>query len=298
MDFIRDFAYPLPLLVAAELMGFHKKDKVQLKRWSDVFAGMLSFRTTTAEDLHARQCMLEMRAYFDRIIADLRAAPNETLLSYLITPRDGSEPIDEDSLFANCVFLLAAGHETTTSVMGSGLLALLKHPEQLERLKRDESLMPNAVEELLRYESPVQWTSRRTKEEVELGGVKIPANTMVMISMGAANRDPRQFPDPDRLDITRANANKNLAFSGGNHYCLGAGLARIELQVGLATMLRRLPNLRVEPGFKVTWRKGTTLHSFESLPVLFDPVNEPRGEARATPAGEGRRAATASATSG
>lgn len=279
MDLVRDFAYPLPLLVVADIMGFRKEDKVMLKRWSDVFATMLAFQTTIREDLHARQCMIEMRQYFDNIVAELKARPNNSLLSQILTPRDGSEPMDLDELFGNCVFLLAAGHETTTSVMGNGLLALMKHPDQLLKLRNDLSLMPNAVEELLRFESPVQWTSRRAKEDLELFGNQIPKNMMVMVSMGAANRDPRQFPEPEKLDITRANANKNLAFSGGNHFCLGAGLARIELQVGMTALLTRLKNLRVKSGFEVTWRHGHTLHSFDSLPVEFDastPVEEAR----------------------
>jgi cytochrome P450 len=276
MDLVEDYAYPLPLLVVAEIMGFRREDKVMLKRWSDVFATMLAFSTTMREDLHARQCMIEMRRYFDEIVAELQARPNASLLSQLITPKDGSPPIDLDELFGNCVFLLAAGHETTTSVLANGVRALLNDERQLKMLMDDPALMVNAVEELLRYESPVHWTSRRAKEDLELGGVQIPKNSMVMISMGAGNRDERQYPDPDRLDITRANAKTNLAFSGGNHYCLGAQLARIELQVGLATLLKRCRNLRIQPGFEVTWRPGTTLHSFESLPVLFDSEEKAR----------------------
>lgn len=279
MDLIQDFAYPLPLLVVAEIMGFRREDKVQLKRWSDVFATMLAFQTTIRQDLHGRQCMIEMREYFDKIVAELKAHPNDSLLSQILTPEGGSEPMDLDELFGNCVFLLAAGHETTTSVMGNGVLALLKHRDQMQKLMADPSLMPNAVEELLRFESPVQWTSRRAKEDLELAGVKIAKNSMVMVSMGAANRDARQFPEPNKLDITRQNANKNLAFSGGNHFCLGAALARIELQVGLTELLKRLKNIRVKEGFAVTWREGHTLHSFDSLPIEFDPVTAPaRGQ--------------------
>jgi cytochrome P450 len=271
MDFVQDFANPLPLLVVADIMGFRREDKVDLKRWSDVFGVMLSFSTTIRQDLEGRAAMLEMRQYFDRIVDDLRREPNDSMLSQLITPRDGTAPIDFDELFANCVFLLAAGHETTASTMSSGIrLLLTKHPGELQRLIDDPSLIPNAAEELLRMESPVQWTSRRAKEDLELGGQKIAKNSMVMISMGAANRDPRQFPDPHRLDITRKDANRHLAFSGGNHFCLGAGLARIELQVGLSSLLRRLKNLCIEDGFEVEWRKGHTLHAFDHLPMTFE----------------------------
>jgi hypothetical protein len=272
MDLMYDFAVMLPLLVVADILGFRREDRHDLKRWSDVFGTMLSFTTTIGQDLESRRAMLDIRAYFDRIVEDLRRNPNDTLLSQIITPRDNSQPMDLDELFANCVFLLAAGHETTASTIGSGLRLLMKYPTELQRLRDDPSLIPNAVEELLRMESPVQWTSRRTKEDLELGGQQIAKNTMVMVSMGAANRDARQFPDPHRLDITRSNANRHLAFSGGNHFCLGAGLARIELAVGFATLLRRVKDLRIEPDFEVTWRTGHTLHAFDRLPMTFTPV--------------------------
>jgi cytochrome P450 len=142
--------------------------------------------------------------------------------------------------------------------------------------------MNNAVEELLRYESPVQWSGRRATEEIELAGHRIAKNEFVFISLGAANRDPRQFPDPDRLDLARANAPKHLAFSGGNHYCLGASLGRIELQVGFATMLRRLKNFRLRPGGKLHWRTGTAIRTLESLPIEFDAIT-PRTAEPASP---------------
>jgi len=146
---------------------------------------------------------------------------------------------------------------------------LQSHPDQLEKLRGDPSLVAGAVEELLRFESPVQWTSRQAKEDVDVGGVLIRKGDSILVSLGAANRDPRQFPDPDRLDITRKDAAKHLAFSGGIHFCLGAALSRVEAQVGLATLLRRLPRLRVEQSGKLKWKIGSTLHTLEELPAAF-----------------------------
>lgn len=270
MDLVQDFAYPLPLLVVAEMLGFRRADQARLRRWTEIFDVMISFRTTFEQDLESRRSMIEMRQYFDEIVAELRGTPNASMLSRLIHHPDPVAPIDLDTLFANCVFILAAGHETTASVIGSGMLALLRHPDQLQRLIDDPSLLPNAIEELLRLETPVQWTARRAKEELELGGVKIPRNALVAISLGAANHDPRQFSDPHRLDIARKDANKHLAFSGGNHFCLGAGLGRLELTVAFATLLRRCKNLRVAEGFEAKWRKGHTLRALEHLRITFD----------------------------
>jgi pimeloyl-[acyl-carrier protein] synthase len=267
-DFIKDFASPLPLLVVCDILGFPRADRHDIKRWSDAFAMLLSFRTTIAEDLYVRKCLVEMRGYFERVVADFRSNPNDSLVSRLSDP--AASPMDLDELFGNCVFLLAAGHETTTSVMANGLCALLRDRGVLQAVLADPSLIPNACEEMLRMESPVQWTSRRAKEGLELAGCKIEKNAMVLISIGAANRDPRQFPDPDRFDPAREDAAKHLAFSGGNHFCLGAGLARMELQVGIIAALTQLKNLRIAPGFKPSWRRGTTLHSIGSLPVLFE----------------------------
>jgi hypothetical protein len=303
MDFIRDFACPLPLYIVSDVLGLRRSDWRQLKEWSDVFGTLLSFRTTLEQDLHARSAMMEMRRYFDDVIAGVRAQPDASLLSQLVNPPAGATQIDLDDLFGNVVFMLAAGHETTTSVLGNGLRALLNHPDQLQRLQEDPSLINTAVEELLRLESPVQWTRRRATEDVELGGQLIQQGDVVIVSMGAANRDPRQFPDPHRLDVTRKDASKNLAFSGGSHYCLGAGLARIELQVGLTTLLRRLCDIRVVEGFKLNWRKGHTLRSFDSLPITFRVAtqNQPgahRGDVSQPSSFERRRGTTANATSG
>jgi cytochrome P450 len=270
MDLIDDFAYPLPLTIVAEMMGMAGEDFSLLKRWSNLFGRMLSFDTPLKQDLESRRDVIEARAYFDRMIA----RGNGTPLSRLLT---GPNAVDADELFANCGFLLAAGHETSTSLLGNGLRVLLDHPDQFAKLRDDPGVMTNAVEELLRFESPVQWSGRRATEDVELAGQRIKKNEFVFISLGAANRDPRQFPEPDKLDLTRANASKHLAFSGGNHYCLGAALGRIELQIGFATLLRRLKNFKIEATpSELRWRTGTAIRTLESLPVRFELNNDSR----------------------
>src|SRR5439155_10435510 len=150
----------------------------------------------------------------------------------------------------------------------NGIRILKEHPDQLELLRRDPSLVANAAEELLRFESPVQWTSRQALEDVEIGGVTIKTGESILLSLGAANRDAKMFPDPDRLDITRKNASRHLAFSGGIHFCLGAALSRVEAQVGINTLLRRLPTLRIEPQ-PLRWKSGSTIRTLESLPAAF-----------------------------
>jgi cytochrome P450 len=272
MDFIQDFAAPLPLVIVSDLMGFGRADHAKLKEWSVVFGKSLSIQTSMADDLDVRRAMIEMREYFDRIVAGLQARPDDSLLGQLVSSPHGIASISLDELFANCVFVLAAGHETTASVLGSGMLALAAGPEQMRRLAEEPSLIPNAVEEMLRLESPVQWTRRFASEDLQFEETLIPKGSLVLVSIGAANHDARQFPDPHRLKVTRENAAKNIAFSGGGHYCLGASLARIELQIAFETLLRRVHNVRVADGFKVKWRKGHTFRMFDSLPVTFETV--------------------------
>lgn len=271
MDFVEDFAFPLPLLVIADVMGMSRADKDELKRWSVAFASLLSFSTTVRQDLQARQAMIDMRTYFDRIVAKVRDNPNRSsLLAQMVFPPDGSTPMSEEELFGNWVLALAAGHETTTASLGSALWALLNRPEALRwLLESPEQRMPGAVEELLRFESPLQWTGRRAKEEIALAGQTIHKNMMVVVSLGAANRDPRQFTDPDRVDLSRANASSHLAFSTGSHFCMGAALARMELSIGLTTLFKRLLDIRLTPDFCPRWRAGTTWRSIESMPVTF-----------------------------
>jgi cytochrome P450 len=256
MDLIKDFAYLLPLRIASDMLCFDRADEPLLLRWADVFGETLAFTLPLAQDLAARRTLLEMRRDLPRLI---RHSPLSRL----------GETVDEDELFANVGFLLAAAHDTTAGTLGAGMRTLLLNPDQLQRLCDDPSLLPNAAEELLRCESPVQWTARRAMEDLQIAGQKIARGEIALVSIGAANRDPRQFDDPDRLDITRSNADRHIAFGGGAHYCLGAAFGRIELQVGIAALIR-LRNLRLDPDAQPQWRVGTALRALRSLPVLFD----------------------------
>jgi hypothetical protein len=214
--------------------------------------------------------MIEFRAYFDRVLARVRSDPSgDSLLAVLVRSGYPSNDVEEAELFANVTFVLGAGHETTTSLIGNGMRLLLIHPHQLDAIRTNGALVGGAVEELLRFESPVQWTSRQALDDAEIGGVTIRGGESVLISLGAANRDARMFPDPDRMDIRRANAARHLAFSGGVHFCLGAALSRVEGSVGLTKLIERLPTLRVLEDRPLQWKRGSTIRTLETLPAAF-----------------------------
>ncbi len=205
--------------------------------------------------------------YFRRLIAERRASPRGDLLSALIAAEEAGDKLSENELLATCILLLVAGHETTVNLIGNGTLALLRHPDQLRRLRETPALIVSAVEELLRYDGPVQRTARIVSEDVAIGGRTIAKGEMVMPFIGAADRDPAQFPDPDRLDITRAD-NRHLAFGLGIHFCLGAPLARVEGQIAIDTLLRRLPKLALATDTP-EYRQSLTLRGLRTLPVAF-----------------------------
>src|SRR2546430_9224472 len=194
----------------------------------------------------------EMIRYFSSAISEQRARPRSGLVSALVNAEVQGDRLSEEEVVANCILTMVGGQEATTDLIGNGVLSLLRNPDQLQRLRDDLSLIPSAVEELLRYEAPSQHTARLAPEDVELGGKHIRKNQNVIAVMGAANRDPERFPDPDRLDITRSD-NRHVAFGWGPHFCFGAALARIEGQAAFGTMLRRMPGLKLEPG-PLVWR--------------------------------------------
>jgi cytochrome P450 PksS len=208
--------------------------------------------------------------YIRRIIKKRRASPQDDLMSALIRAEEAGDTLSEDELMAMVFLLLVAGHETTVNLIGNGMLALLEHPDQMERLRNDPALIKPALEELLRYASPVEMaTERYAREDVSIAGVTIPRGEMVFAVLGSANRDERQFTSPDSLDLTRE-PNKHLSFGLGAHFCLGAPLARLEGQIAINTLLRRVPDLRltVAPD-RLRWRRGLLLRGLESLPVAF-----------------------------
>jgi cytochrome P450 len=268
MDIIADLAYPLPAIVTAELLGVPTSDWKQLTAWSADFAQVLgNFQHTPDSAPRVIRSLEEMVVYFRAAIRENEKHPREGLINALMTAEQDGDRLSEDEVIANTIVTMVGGQETTTNLIGNGLLTLLRHPDQLEKLYQDLSLVPSAVEELLRYESPSQLTARLAPEDVVLGGKTIRKRQAVFAIMGAANRDPERFPDPDRLDICRED-NRHVAFAWASHFCFGAPLARIEGQTAFATILRRMPNLNLKPG-PITWRENLGLRGLTALPITF-----------------------------
>ena len=269
MDVIETIAYPLPIVVIADLLGFPAEDFPRFKKWSDDFAAALALNAKPATHAIATKSHDQLHRYFDELVPQLQQEPGDDLISAFLQIEQEPGAMTREELFINSVLLLAAGHETTTNLIGNGMLALLEHPDQLQLLRDDPTLIESAVEELFRFDSPVQWMSRVVGEAVELGGVKLDAGTLLLGSFGAANRDPEQFIDPEKFDITRKD-NKHLSLGLGAHYCLGAALARMEAQIAVGTMVGTLTNLRLASGFKPKWKPGLTFRALQKLDVRFD----------------------------
>ncbi|HEX5323463.1 MAG TPA: cytochrome P450 [Capsulimonadaceae bacterium] len=267
MDLIQDLAYPLPITVIAEMLGVPIEDRDKFKRWSDDFITFISHIANPDQDMRTLQSVLELTEYFRKIIADVKEHPKDDLLSALAAAEERGDVLSEEELLSNCMLILAAGHETTINLIGNGMLALLTHPDQKQKLRDNTALIAPAVEEFLRYDSPVQWTGRILKGDVELGGQSLRTGQGVNFCLGAANRDPAQFSDPETLDITRAE-NKHIAFGFGTHFCLGAALARLEGQVAIGTLLARFPNLKLAvDSSELKWHENYTFRGLCSLPV-------------------------------
>jgi cytochrome P450 len=268
MNFINDFARPLPAIVIAEMLGVPPEDRAQFTIWTNDFARLLDGGNATIEGV--MQSLYGVSAfmdYFREIIRQRRTAPRDDLLQAMITAEEQGDKLNEEELLGNCVLLLAAGHGTTTHLLGNGLLALLRNPEQLAHWKNDPSLAQYAVAELLRYDSPVQLNSRHPTVDIEIGGKHIEADQGVIMLLGAANRDPAQFAHPDQLDLHRSE-NRHMAFGLGIHFCLGAPLARLEGEVAFNTLLRRLPDLQLATE-EVEWTPSIAFRGLMELPVSF-----------------------------
>ncbi len=270
MDVMEDLAYPLPVTVICEMLGVPINDHASIRGWSADIA-----RSLDAIGLPSDQGIVErgrtarraLAGYFRRLVPERRARPQQDLLSGLIAAEEQGDKLSQDEVIAMCLLLFIAGHETTVNLIGNGTLALLRHPDQLRKLQADPSLIGNAVEELLRYDSPVQRTARIASVDAEVAGQPMPKGTMVITALGAANRDPAQFPDPDVLDVTRKDP-RHISFGFGIHFCLGAPLARVEGQLALGTLLRRLPKLTLaEP--QPEWRESSVLRGLKRLDVTF-----------------------------
>ena len=265
MELVADFAAPLPVSVIAELLGVPVADRERFRHWSDEAVRSLGDKTM-ADRRRALSAMEALREYLLAIAEERRREPREDLLSALVRAEDAGDRLSRAELVANCILLLVAGNETTTKLIGNSVLALLAHPDQLELLRREPERMPDAVEELLRYDGPVQLTSRMVVEDRELCGRRLRRGQQLVLLLAAANRDPAQFADPDRLDVARRDV-RHLAFSHGLHFCLGAQLARLEATLALEALVTRFPRLRLAG--PVTWGDNTVLRGPRSLPLAF-----------------------------
>ena len=274
MDLIAAFAYPLPASVIAGMIGVPIEDLDQFKIWSDEIAAFVGSALATPDKRErGERGAREMSAYFRGIIADHRKEPREDILSGLLAAEEAGIGFSEDELVASCILLLFAGHETTTNLIGNGMLALLRHSEALVALRRDTGLAASAVEEMLRYDGPTQAMTRIAAEDVRLDEASPMMRTgdRVFALLNAANRDPQVFAEPDRFDVTRGDS-RHLSFGFGTHFCLGAPLARLEGQIAVRALAERLPDLTLaidEPD----WSDSLVLRGVKSLPVRFRPAS-------------------------
>ncbi|MDQ8705973.1 cytochrome P450 [Streptomyces sp. LHD-70] len=267
VDLLETFAFPLPVAVIGSLLGVPRADWPMFHRLIRQVVLCVEPSPSPAQLALADEAATELNAYFDVLIAERRAHPREDLISQLAAAEIDGDRLTPSELNSMVQFLFGAGFETTTSLIGNGMLALLRAPDQLERLRADESLLPGAVEELLRYDCSVQLTMRTAFEDLDISGTTVPAGESIVVLLGAANRDPDRYPDPDRLDLTRTRV-RPMSFGGGIHYCIGAGLARLEGRIAFRELLRAFP--RIESATeRPSWRTNLTLHGLEKLPVLL-----------------------------
>jgi cytochrome P450 len=267
MDLSAEYAFPLPITVIAEMLGVPSADHGRFKEWSDA---IITPALGDEELERVSELMGEFVAYLTAFFEERRATPRDDLVSALIAARDDEDALSEAELFGTVVLLIVAGHETTVGLIGNAVLNLLANPEQLELVRGDPSLLPGAIEEVLRYEGPVERALNRwAATDVELGGHTIRRGEAVIAILNAADRDAERFPEPDRLDVCRADT-KHLAFGRGSHYCLGAPLARLEAEIALETLFRRLPALRLAVRQdELEWRPTPGFRRVRALPVAW-----------------------------
>jgi cytochrome P450 len=268
-DLIAEFALPLPLTVISEMMGVPHNDRLKFHKWSSTFID-----STSGKPWHLLVNLPNtflMDRFFKQLIELRRREPSDDIITGLVQAEEGGDVLSEDELSAMLFLLLLAGHETTVNLIGNGTLALLEHPDQLQRLRENPDLMGSAIEELLRFTNPVQHIAPRyALEDIELCGQVIPRGSSVLVNLASANRDESVFQDADRMDIARQ-PNKHVAFGTGIHYCLGAPLARMEARIAFSMLLERFPNLRLAvPAQEIQWRSSVSLRGLKSLPVRLD----------------------------
>jgi len=269
VDLLEAFAYPLPVRIICDMLGVPLADQDRFKVWSSALARGLDpdFLLTDQVIAERGEAAMQFAQYFFELLADRKESPGDDLLSGLVQVEDDGTVLSEAELLSTCILLLVAGHETTVNLISGGTLALLRHPDQLERFRTDPEVTRSAVEEMLRYVSPVQLTGRALTEPCEFGGVEFAAGDFAMLLLASGNHDPEQFDDPERFDVTRT-PNNHLGFGFGIHHCLGAPLARMETQVALTSLVRRAPDLALA-GTDVAYKSNVVLRGMESLPVAL-----------------------------
>jgi cytochrome P450 len=271
MDVLSDFAEPLPAIVTSELFGVSSEFALQLKTWSARFAEMLgNFQHNPDRIPSMLETIQNLTEFFRKAVEEQQRKPCPGLVHSLVTAEVEGDRLTEEEIIANCIITLVGGLETTTNLIGNGILTLLRHPKELQQLRDNPSLIASAVEELLRYESPSQHTARLAPTDVTLGGKSIRKRQAVIAVMGAGNRDPERFADPNRLDLARQD-NRHLAFGWAAHFCFGAPLARIEGQIAISTLLRRFSELSLPPA-PLVWRENLGLRGLKALPVRFTAI--------------------------
>jgi hypothetical protein len=269
MDIIKDLASPLSALTIAQIFGFPKEDCEKLIHWSSQEFFLLQQPWSLEAYQHQNQVMIENKEYLVKKVAEYKKQPNDGLMSYLINQKDIENQLTEEEIISSCILITVAAQDTTRSLIGNGVLALLTHPESLVYLQQNPKEIKNAVEEFVRYDSPIQYVARRAMEDVKIAGKLIPEGDTVIVYIGAANRDPEEFTNPNELDFTRRN--RHIAFGAGIHHCLGIFLAKIEAQIAINSIIQNLPNLGINTN-KLEWHECITLRGLKTLPVKFTKV--------------------------
>jgi cytochrome P450 len=267
MDVISDFAFPLPVTVIAQMLGVPASDRNIFHKYSRELTSALEISPNLQNLNQSNKAVDALVDYFRPLVAARRKEPKEDLISHLIQAEEQGNHLTEEELLQNCVLLLVAGHETTVNLIGNGILNLLRHPDQLQKIRENPELVPNAVQETLRYDAPIQMVRRLAGEDSELGGQKIKHGDMISIMLGSANHDPTAFDNPDVFDITRT-PKRTLAFGHGIHHCLGASLAEAEGRIAFATIAKRLPSMKLKTD-QLHWRQSVIFRGVDHLPVTF-----------------------------
>jgi len=270
MDIIKDLASPLSALTIAEIFGFPKEDYQKLIHWSSEEFFILQQPWSLEAYQHQNQIFIENKEYLIEKVAECKKQPNDGLISYLINQKNIQNQLTEEEIISTCILINAGAQDSTRSLIGNGILALLTHPESLVYLQQNPREIKNAVEEFVRYDSPIQYVARRAMEDVKIAGKLIPEGDTVIVYIGAANRDPEEFPNPDQLDFTRQN--RHIAFGSGIHHCLGIFLAKIEAQIAINSIIQNLPNLSINTN-KLEWHESIALRGLKTLPVKFTNVH-------------------------